>query len=122
MKSIRCWDDLSAYGTVPLTGEARGLSYRILCDMTVRGKKTLEKGLGGYRTGAPGIPLESDVGPARFHNPTRTIHPNSCFCVRLSRPGPISQLAHHPHEGLESTDRNSRFHRDLLGLVRPLCR
>ncbi|NLS93182.1 MAG: hypothetical protein GXX96_13580 [Planctomycetaceae bacterium] len=46
MKSIRCWDDLSAYGIVPLTGEACGLSYRILCDMTARGKKTLEKALG----------------------------------------------------------------------------
>ena len=45
MKSIRCWDDLSAYGIVPLTGEACGLSYRILCDVTARGKKTLEKAL-----------------------------------------------------------------------------
>jgi len=30
---------------VPLTGEACGLSYRILCDVTARGKKTLEKAL-----------------------------------------------------------------------------
>ena len=45
MKSIRCWDDLSAYGIIPLTGEACGLSYRILCDVTARGKKTLEKAL-----------------------------------------------------------------------------
>jgi hypothetical protein len=45
MKSIRSWDDLSAYGIVPLTGEACGLSYRILCDVTARGKKTLEKAL-----------------------------------------------------------------------------
>jgi hypothetical protein len=45
MKSIRRWDDLSAYGIVPLTGEACGLSYRILCDVTARGKKTLEKAL-----------------------------------------------------------------------------
>lgn len=45
MKTIHCWDDLSAYGIVPLTGEACGLSYRILCDVTARGKKTLEKAL-----------------------------------------------------------------------------
>ena len=45
MKSIRCWDDLPAYGIVPLTGEACGLSYRILCDVTARGKKTLEKAM-----------------------------------------------------------------------------
>lgn len=45
MKSIRSWDDLSAYGIIPLTGEACGLSYRILCDVTARGKKLLEKAL-----------------------------------------------------------------------------
>jgi hypothetical protein len=36
---------LSAFGIVPLTGEACGLSYRLLCDVTVQGKKTLEKAL-----------------------------------------------------------------------------
>jgi hypothetical protein len=45
MKSIRCWDDLSTHGIIPLTGEACGLSYRLLCDVTARGKKTLEKAL-----------------------------------------------------------------------------
>lgn len=51
MKSIRCWDDLSAHGVEPLTGEACGLSYRILCDVTARGKKTLEKALGVAQLG-----------------------------------------------------------------------
>ena len=46
MKSIHSWDDLSQHGVVPLTGEACGLMYRILCDVTARGKKTLEKALG----------------------------------------------------------------------------
>ncbi len=46
MKAIRCWDDLSAHGIIPLTGEACGLAYRLLCDVTARGKKTLEKALG----------------------------------------------------------------------------
>ncbi|MFZ1932389.1 MAG: hypothetical protein WAU84_01475 [Thermoguttaceae bacterium] len=51
MKSIRRWDDLCAHGIVPLTGEACGLSYRILCDVTARGKKTLEKALGVAQLG-----------------------------------------------------------------------
>ncbi|MHB8954536.1 MAG: hypothetical protein ACYC4U_16315 [Pirellulaceae bacterium] len=46
MKTINCWDDLNRYGIVPLTGEACGLMYRILCDVTARGKRTLEKALG----------------------------------------------------------------------------
>jgi hypothetical protein len=45
MKSIRCWEDLSRFGIVPLTGEACGLSYRILCDVTATGKKIIEKAL-----------------------------------------------------------------------------
>jgi hypothetical protein len=43
MKTIRCWEDISHYGIVPLTGKACGLSYRILCDVTAQGKRILEK-------------------------------------------------------------------------------
>lgn len=43
MKTINSWDDLSHYGILPLTGEACGLMYRILFDVTARGKKILEK-------------------------------------------------------------------------------
>src|SRR6266446_1442478 len=43
MKTISSWDDLKAYGIDPLTGEACGLGYRILCDLTAKGKKILEK-------------------------------------------------------------------------------
>jgi hypothetical protein len=46
MKSIHSWNDLSNFGIVPLTGEACSLRYRILCDVTAQGKKTLEKALG----------------------------------------------------------------------------
>ena len=46
MQSIHAWDDLSRYGIIPLTGEACGLMYRILCDVTRRGQKTLEKAFG----------------------------------------------------------------------------
>ena len=45
MKTINCWDDLSQYGLIPLTGEACGLMYRILFDVTESGKRILEKAL-----------------------------------------------------------------------------
>ena len=43
MKSISSWDDLRSFGIVCLTGEACGLSYRILCDVTEKGKALLTK-------------------------------------------------------------------------------
>ena len=46
MRTIACWDDLRPYGIVALTGESCGLSYRILCDVTARGKALLEKVFG----------------------------------------------------------------------------
>ena len=42
MKTISSWDDLKAYGIDPLTAEACGLGYRLLCDLTAEGKKILE--------------------------------------------------------------------------------
>lgn len=46
MKTISCWDDLRPFGLVPLTGEACGLGYRLLCDVTTSGKHILEKCFG----------------------------------------------------------------------------
>ncbi len=46
MKSITRWDHLSEFGIVPLTGESCGLGYRMLCDVTAKGKAILEKCLG----------------------------------------------------------------------------
>ena len=43
MKTIDKWPDLIPYGIDPLTSEACGLSYRLLCDLTEKGKKILEK-------------------------------------------------------------------------------
>lgn len=43
MKTIDCWDDLRPCGIIALTGEACGLSYRLLCDVTAGGKALLEK-------------------------------------------------------------------------------
>ena len=53
MKSIHCWDDLARYGVVPLTGEACGLSYRLLCDVTAHGKEDARKSPGRCPTGSP---------------------------------------------------------------------
>ena len=46
MKSIRCLNDLVPYGIEPLTGEACGLMYRVLCDVTETGCKIVAKTLG----------------------------------------------------------------------------
>jgi hypothetical protein len=46
VKTIGGWNDLRAYGIEVLTGEACGLTYRILCDVTAKGKAILEKSLG----------------------------------------------------------------------------
>ena len=43
MKTISSWNDLSQYGIKLLTGEACGLSYRLLCDLTEHGKHVIEK-------------------------------------------------------------------------------
>ena len=46
MKTIASWNDLQPFGIIPLTGEACGLMYRILFDVTERGKKILGKCFG----------------------------------------------------------------------------
>ena len=45
MKTIASWNDLRPYGIDLLTGEACGLMYRYLCDVTERGRKILERWL-----------------------------------------------------------------------------
>ena len=46
MKTIARWADLEPFGIDPLTGEACGLSYRILCDVTAKGRDVLQKCFG----------------------------------------------------------------------------
>lgn len=43
MKTVTCWNDLAVLGIKPLTGEACGLTYRILFDVTEQGRTALEK-------------------------------------------------------------------------------
>lgn len=46
MKTIESWAGMHPYGIVPLTAEVDGLKYRVVCDVTERGKQLLEKSLG----------------------------------------------------------------------------
>jgi hypothetical protein len=46
VKTISSFAGLAAYGIEPLTGEACGLTYRILCDVTEPGRKILAKAFG----------------------------------------------------------------------------
>ncbi len=43
MRTIAKWADLEPYGIDPLTGEACGLMYRILCDVTAGGRKIISR-------------------------------------------------------------------------------
>lgn len=43
MKTIARWSDLEPFGVDPLTGEACSLGYRILCDLTARGRAIIER-------------------------------------------------------------------------------
>ena len=67
MKSITCFNDLVTYGIDPLTGEACGLSYRLLCDLTENGRAILAKALGLPKLTLPeawnrGTPTDPHVG------------------------------------------------------------
>ncbi len=67
MKSIRYLNDLSPYGIEPLTGEACGLMYRVLCDVTESGRKIVAKTLGIPQLNLPpawnrGSPEDPHVG------------------------------------------------------------
>ncbi len=43
MKAVTSWTALEPFGIVVLTGEACALGYRILCDLTEKGKRTVER-------------------------------------------------------------------------------
>lgn len=46
MKTVASWGEMSAFGIIPLTGEACGLVYRILFDVTEKGRKIVGTCLG----------------------------------------------------------------------------
>lgn len=43
MKCVSSLRDLEQFGIIPLTGEACGLMYRVLCDLTENGRRIVEK-------------------------------------------------------------------------------
>src|SRR5262245_57095429 len=46
MKTVTFWNDLQPFGIIPLTGEACGLMYRILFDVTATGRQVVAKCFG----------------------------------------------------------------------------
>ena len=46
MKTVSCWDEIRPCGIDALTGEACSLGYRLLCDLTARGRAIVERCLG----------------------------------------------------------------------------
>jgi hypothetical protein len=67
MRRVTCWNDLAPFGFVCLTGEACGLGYRILFDVTETGRKILGKcfGIPDMRLAEAwnrGDPADPDVG------------------------------------------------------------
>ena len=64
MKTVNCWNDLERYGIELLTGEACGLSYRLLCDVTEQGRKILAKCLG-----IPNLNLAENWNRGRAEDP-----------------------------------------------------
>ena len=46
MLTINGWRDLERYGIDALTGEACGLMYRLLCDLTAMGREIIRHWLG----------------------------------------------------------------------------
>jgi hypothetical protein len=46
VKTIACLAEMAPYGIVPLTDEPDGLRYRVVCDLTAKGKQLVERALG----------------------------------------------------------------------------
>ena len=123
MKSIHSWDDLSAHGIVPLTGEACGLMYRILCDVTARGKKTLEKALAvaelrlqdNWNCGTDADPHVGSVMLAREVLPfigVFALLEDGCLEVWLTRGNGLIGIER--TDEAEEVERFKRFHADDL--------
>lgn len=64
MKQITKMSELENYGIVPLSGESDAHNFRILCDLTARGKRVIERTLG------------LEIKPAENWNSGRTSDPH----------------------------------------------
>lgn len=87
MKRIERMQHLEEYGIVPLTGESDAHMYRILCDVTKRGQRIIERTLALGITPAEnwnsGSPSDPHVGS--FLLPQEFVAPLAVFCL-LSDP------------------------------------
>ena len=82
MKRIDSLKHLEDYGIIPLTGESDAHSYRILCDVTKRGKAVIDRVLGvnvtfaeNWNAGRTGDP---HIGSFLF--PFECLPPIAIFC------------------------------------------
>src|SRR5437868_5108275 len=64
MRSITCFNDLRPYGIDALTGEACGLGFRILCDVSEKGRQILAKAFG-----IPSLTLPASWNPGSKDDP-----------------------------------------------------
>jgi len=123
MKTINCWDDLTRYGIVPLTGEACGLMYRILFDVTARGKRILEKALAvadlglheSWNRGSDDNPHVGSVMLAREVLPfigVFALLETGCLEVWLTKRGGLIGIER--TDPSEEVERFKRFHADDL--------
>ena len=98
MKTINCWDDLSQYGIVPLTGEACGLSYRILCDVTAAGKRIIEKALDVAQLGSAqnwntGKAEDRHVGCIMLAPEILSLGSSPCWSTAVVKSGELKAMA-----------------------------
>lgn len=86
MKTIRCPNDLRPYGFDCLTGEACGLMYRLLYDLTAKGKRTVEKCFSITLTSeAWNCGSKDDPHIASIMLSSETILPLGVFCLLEDR-------------------------------------
>ena len=127
MQKITCWDDLRPYGIDVLTGEACGLSYRILCDVTERGKQTIQKALGITNLGLPdnwnrGDPEDPHIGAIMLA--PELLVPLAVFallengCREVFRTKSDGLLGIEPADDPQRVEAVKRFHAGSDNLVR----
>ena len=113
MKTISNWDDLRPHGIIALTGEACGLGYRLLCDLTERGQRLIEKALGcglnpagNWNCGSETDPHVGSVMLARELLPVLGVFAlldSGCIEVLLTSDGTVYGIERDDHGGdLES--------------------
>ena len=86
MKRIESMWQLEEYGIVPLTGESDAHMYRVLCDVTKRGKAIIERTLGIQITPAENWNSGSANDPhvGSFLLPQEFVSPLAVFCLLSS--------------------------------------